>query len=277
VFVRAPGAAAEQLEVRLGSRKVPTYPDGPDRLAALAISPDPKPGTYRLEATAPGSVRLQAAIRVLATAFPVQRLKMAPARSRLYDLPEVRAEDERIGAVIRTRSDERIWCGDWLLPVSGRFSTGFGVRRVRNGKPVGRHRGIDIAAPRGQAIVAPAAGRVVLRGEPGKYRKYGGTIVLDHGQGLTSLYIHMSRVDAAVGDVLDAGDPLGAVGDEGVATGPHLHWAVYLHGDPLEPRLMTRLSARGVRWAGRPAGQARRDDAFDSAQVTADFNLFPSP
>jgi murein DD-endopeptidase MepM/ murein hydrolase activator NlpD len=141
-----------------------------------------------------------------------------------------------------------------VLPAKGRLATPFGVRRLRNGRPVGRHRGMDIAGPTGTPIMAPAGGRVMLALPPGTLKKYGGIVVLDHGQGLTSLYMHMSAVTARKGQVLSQGAPLGKVGATGVATGPHLHWAVYVHGDSVQPAFFTKPEpAGGADVAGHPS------------------------
>jgi len=142
------------------------------------------------------------------------------------------------------RTDTLAWSGDWTLPVQGRRSTPFGVRRLRNGKAVGRHRGMDLAAPSGTPVLAPAAGRVVLAG---KFKKHGNTVVLDHGQGLTSIYIHLSGFSVSRGQSVSRGARLGKVGTTGASTGPHLHWSVYAQGTPVDPAFFLRLSKRGVK------------------------------
>lgn len=118
-------------------------------------------------------------------------------------------------------------------PAEGRPSSPFGPERkyigvsAETGEPcekVSVHRGYDIAAPIGTEIIAPAPGTVILA-EPDLYYE-GGTVFLDHGLGLVSVFLHMSAVDVAVGDRIDTGDRLGAVGNTGRTTGPHLHWAV---------------------------------------------------
>jgi len=125
-------------------------------------------------------------------------------------------------------NDGRGGLDGFLRPAEGPVSSPFGYVRkyVTEGCPTKErpHFGYDIAAPTGAPIIAPAAGIVTLA-EPDLYYE-GGTVFLDHGQGLVSLFLHMSELDVAAGDVLEAGDPIGKVGATGRVTGAHLHWAV---------------------------------------------------
>ncbi|MBF0162751.1 MAG: M23 family metallopeptidase [Magnetococcales bacterium] len=122
------------------------------------------------------------------------------------------------------------------LPVTGRFSGVFGSRRILNGKPRKPHNGTDIAAPQGTPVVAIASGEVALRGE--EYFFTGNTLVLDHGDGVLSLYAHLESMAVQPGEWVAAGTPIGTLGKTGRATGPHLHWSVMVRQDRVDPQLL---------------------------------------
>ena len=124
----------------------------------------------------------------------------------------------------------------FIWPLKGRISGVYGSRRILNGTPKRPHYGLDIAAPQGTEIVAPADGLVTLN-QPDLFYT-GVTVMLDHGHGLSTLYIHMSESSVVLGQRVRQGDVIGAVGKTGRATGPHLHWGMSLFGTRLDPQLM---------------------------------------
>lgn len=119
-------------------------------------------------------------------------------------------------------------------PVEGRLSSAFGLRRFFNGEERNPHSGLDFAAPAGAQIRAPAAGKVILIGN---YFFNGKTVFVDHGQGLISMFCHLSAIDVNVGDDLERGANVGKVGATGRATGPHLHWNVSLNNARVDPAI----------------------------------------
>ncbi len=124
----------------------------------------------------------------------------------------------------------------FIWPVKGRISGVYGSRRILNGKPKRPHYGLDIAAPEGTPIKAPADGVVTINQQDLFYT--GVTVMLDHGHGLSTLYIHMIKSTVELGQQVKQGDVIGAVGKTGRATGPHLQWGMSLFGTRLDPRLM---------------------------------------
>ena len=120
------------------------------------------------------------------------------------------------------------------VPVPGRRSSSFGLRRVFNGQSRNPHSGMDIAAPTGTPVRAPLPGKVI---DVGDYFFNGGTVWLDHGGGLLTMYCHLSQVDCKPGDQLQTGDAFCKVGATGRVTGPHLHWSVMLNRAMVDPAL----------------------------------------
>jgi len=124
---------------------------------------------------------------------------------------------------------------DFIVPVEGRFSSIFGLRRIYNNqKRIRRHTGLDIAAPVGTLIKSPAKGKVI---RTGSYFFTGNTVFIDHGQGLISMYSHLNKTHVKAGQALEQGQPIGTVGMTGRVSGPHLHWVISLNNTKVDPKL----------------------------------------
>ena len=149
------------------------------------------------------------------------------------DVERINSERSRKLSAKRFYSDTLLG-EDFIEPTPGPRSSSFGLRRIFNGQPRNPHTGMDIAAPEGQAIIAPAD--AVVR-EIGDFFFSGNLIYLDHGYGLISLYAHLSQFDVQVGDHVLQGQKIGEVGSTGRVTGPHLHWSVGLNGEWIDPAL----------------------------------------
>jgi len=124
----------------------------------------------------------------------------------------------------------------FIWPVTGRISGVFGSQRIYNGTPGTPHYGVDVAQPTGTPVTAPAAGEVTLA-EPDLFYS-GGTVILDHGYGFSSSFLHLSEVSVSVGDQLAPGDLIGAIGATGRATGPHLDWRMSWFNQRIDPQLL---------------------------------------
>jgi murein DD-endopeptidase MepM/ murein hydrolase activator NlpD len=173
--------------------------------------------------------------------YPSQRLSVPPDQAELPTELVARYEEERkrLEAVLRTFSEAAPASLALKQPVAGRRSGSFGSRRIINGVARNPHGGMDIAAPAGLPVSAAAAGRVI---DIGEYLFLGRTVILDHGQGLLSLYAHLSEVDVGAGQGVSAGAPIGKVGMSGRATGPHVHFSVYLNAAAVDPAYFLRES-----------------------------------
>jgi len=211
--------------------------------AVLGVWMEEKPGRRNLtvEADVNGeTLAVPAMYTISPRDFPVQRLRMSKAQDAIYESPAVEEEYRLIREAINSQAAERLWQGGFALPAQGRLSTQYGTQRYRNGKKVGIHKGIDIAAPKGTLIYAANDGTVVLRGD---YLLHGRTLVIDHGGGVTGLYIHLSEFGVSPGQRVKAGQKLARVGSTGVATGPHLHYALYVNGVAVDPLLWREVPA----------------------------------
>ncbi len=171
--------------------------------------------------------------------YRIQRIDGLPAKMvtpSAKALTRIRREAAAIRAVRATDSDRTWFLEGFTWPAIGPISGVFGSQRVLNGEARRPHYGVDVAAPTGTIVRAPAAGRVALA-EPELYFT-GGTVMLDHGHGLTSVYSHLASVAVTVGRTLARGDPLGTVGATGRATGPHLDWRLNWFDQRLDPALL---------------------------------------
>jgi len=174
---------------------------------------------------------------VLDKAYQEQRLQVANQRHvepNKDDLERIASERERIDAALGHFSADRIPELALQAPVAGRRSSSFGLRRFFNDQPRNPHSGMDIAAPTGTAVLSPAPGTVL---DTGDYFFNGNTVFVDHGQGVVTMYCHLSRIDVKAGDAVDTGTPLGLVGATGRVTGPHLHFGVAVNRALVDPAL----------------------------------------
>ncbi|HEY3203098.1 MAG TPA: M23 family metallopeptidase [Thermoanaerobaculia bacterium] len=179
-------------------------------------------------------------LRVTSGRFPIQRLEVPPAyvEPPESELERIREEKERVARVWETGKPARRWIGPFRPPIDAPIRDNFGSRRIFDGEPRSAHSGVDISAPEGTAVFAPATGTVALADT---LYFSGGTVILDHGAGLFTTYFHLSRIDVKRGDDLEPGQAIGAVGATGRATGPHLHWGARLHGARINPLALRQL------------------------------------
>jgi murein DD-endopeptidase MepM/ murein hydrolase activator NlpD len=178
-------------------------------------------------------------LEVRARKFGIQRLKLSAKQERKYSSPDTAREYRLIGAALDLVSEQRYWQGNFLKPVQGRISTAYGLQRYVNGHFDYRHKGVDLAAPRGTPVQAAADGVVSLADD--SFLLHGQTVIVDHGQGVATLYLHLSRILVTPGESVQQGQVIGEVGDSGVATGPHLHYGVYVYHEAVDPFFWTRL------------------------------------
>ncbi|UCH34651.1 MAG: M23 family metallopeptidase [Armatimonadota bacterium] len=247
VFVR-PGAVAPAAgECRWLGKTHSLFPTENGYRAILPVSPDAPTGQQMITVVlqAPGGEARETGlpVTIVKRSFGVQKLTMKRQTSQLYTDPATAQEGKTIRAALSQLSAEQLWHGPFAWPVKGRVSTGFGLARSINGEIQYRHKGLDIAAATGTPVLAPSDGVVRLVRQD--YKLHGKTVVVDHGQGLASLYLHLSEILVREGQEISSGQRLGKVGATGVATGPHLHWAVYVAGEPVDPHFWIDVPEEG--------------------------------
>jgi murein DD-endopeptidase MepM/ murein hydrolase activator NlpD len=230
------GRALAPPRASLDSRRVLVIRDASNWLAWVGIGLDVAPGsTLSLRVESEAGTR-EIALPVRPKQYAVQRLKVAPRHVHLSadDLARHERERAHLREVLARWSEEPPSTLRLQVPTAGRRSSSFGLRRVFNGESRNPHSGMDIAAPTGTPVLAAGDGAVIDRGD---YFFNGNTLIVDHGQGLLTLYCHLDRIDAEVGTRISAGDAMGTVGATGRVTGPHLHFSVYLNATAVDPAL----------------------------------------
>ena len=216
--------------------------------ALLGIDVDAKsgPAPLTLAVVVSGNATLASThtITVSPKAVRTRRIRVNPkfVTPPKSALPRIEQETALLNALFRTTSPERFWAPAAVRPVEGVAVSGFGVRSILNGLPRGPHNGLDLAAVTGTPVYAPTPGVVAFARE---FYFSGNTVIVDHGHGLLSTMAHLSVIDVREGDRVSQGTLLGKVGATGRVTGPHLHWAVRLHGDRVDPlKLLEALTPK---------------------------------
>lgn len=192
-----------------------------------------------LEIRSPDGVLNRERIAVLARDWPIERVDGVP-EATVNPPPAVAARIAREQARVaeaRKRDDARVdFVHGFVWPIDGRISGRFGSQRIYNGSPRAPHSGVDVAATTGTPVHAPAAG-IITFADPALYLT-GGTVLIDHGHGVSSSFLHLSQINVQLGDSIAQGQIIGAVGATGRATGPHLHWGLNWFDVRLDPQAL---------------------------------------
>ncbi len=232
-----PGDTLSQAPtVKVDNKDIPTFQVAPNRWRALIpTTPLEKQGRRTLTVTGNQQTR-NLLLWVGSRKFPVQRIWLPPKKKTTVKDPDYEfRQADKFKALV---TPQKYWSGAFLRPNGGRTSTGYGIRRYYNGVFANDyyHRGLDYAGGTGSPVKAAAAGKVALIGRESQgFRVHGNVVGLDHGQGVATIYLHLSRIDVTEGQMVKAGQVIGAVGSTGAVTGPHLHWGLYVNGQAVDP------------------------------------------
>ena len=216
---------------------------GVQAIAVLSAGLERSPGRMTLEITAESggkSKKLKRTITILKKEYPTQRLSVDNKFVALSPEAMKRHEIERkvVQKALTTVSRQKLWQYPLLKPVEGRVSSAFGLKRVYNGKAANAHGGLDLAAAEGAPVLAMADGVVLLAVD---HYFSGQAVFLDHGQGLISMYMHLSKISVQEGDMVRQGQEVGLIGKTGRVTGPHLHFGINILGERTDPLALLNL------------------------------------
>lgn len=213
-----------------------TVPVAPDGSFIVAFDRDAGPDAQLVATNSTGSAEV--ALTVTSGGWRIEHIN-APMRGSARSDEDFRArraaELAQINTARASRVDSDGWRQRFIWPVRGRISGLFGAQRIYRGTPGGYHSGVDVAVPTGTPFVAPADGVVTLAAQT-PFTLEGHLLIVDHGMGLSSAFLHNSRLDVRVGDVVRQGQQLGLVGATGRATGPHMHWGMRWNRARIDPR-----------------------------------------
>jgi murein DD-endopeptidase MepM/ murein hydrolase activator NlpD len=230
-------ADADPVSARYGDKRVLVTKNDDRVIAVVGLPLATKPGRHFLTVTDRQGKTLNLGFEVADKHYEEQHITIEDKRKvnpEKRDMERITRESQQISKALRHWSPQDQVVMEFLKPVSGPTSSPYGLRRFFNEQPRNPHSGLDIAAPEGAPILAPAPGTVL---DTGDFFFNGNTVLLDHGQGLVTMYCHMSNINVTPGQTVNTGDSLGAVGMTGRVTGPHLHWGVSLNDARIDPLL----------------------------------------
>ncbi len=174
-------------------------------------------------------------IKIVKRQFEQQIFSVSKELEEKRSPENINNDAEKVAVAKSNGSTVPLWNGSFSMPIPNQQAKSFGKQRIINGKLNYTHSGVDISGKTGTHILAPAAGKVVFAGE---LVVAGNTVILDHGLGMYSSLVHMSKIGATVGQLVQPGDLVGYVGETGFATGPHLHWTLTVHGNITDPEFL---------------------------------------
>ena len=207
-------------------------------IAIGAVEIESKPGPHHVSLKL-GKNQQDITLSVKELKFPDLKLTLPADRVILSpeDLDRAKREDIRLGEIFHGVS-AKLWDGAFIRPLENELSTVFGTRRIMNGEWVSVHKGVDVKGKEGAMVKASNTGRVVLA----QSLFFGGnTVVVDHGQGIYTIYMHLSKMKVNPGDIVSKGEAVGLVGSSGRATGPHLHFGAKVMNTSVNPVSLTDL------------------------------------
>lgn len=205
-------------------------------IARIPTTPLTEPGQFPIHVNCYGLEQV-INVQVNKGTFLMQHINLPPDKSNIKATP---LEVKLVRTALKIKTPDRYWnpLQTWTVPSKFPYSSSYGMKRTYNGVLAKNyfHKGTDFAAPTGSIVRSPAGGKVILTGKvKDGFNINGNTVLIDHGQGLISAYLHMNSILVEDGQIVHTGTQVGTVGHTGLSTGPHLHWGLYLYGDNINP------------------------------------------
>lgn len=222
------------LEGKFGDKKIYFNTANGVFTAVIGVDLNAEPGKINLVVSSNGT-DISREVTIKKKKYPVQKLKLPNDMVELSPENEARADREQLKvAALWPHETGRVWNGSFMNPRKGEIVTKFGMRRIINGIPKNSHSGVDVAAEEGAKVYAPNNAIVTL---VDNHFFSGNSVILDHGQGIFTMFFHLSKILVKEGQPVNKGKVIGLIGSTGRSTGAHLHWGVRMQGarvDPLE-------------------------------------------
>ena len=224
-------------KIHFNNKTYQAYPYEDGLRAIIPIPPEFKVGVYPIDVVANYKNNMSekegASILVSKQVFPKTSFWLKPSKKKLLAPNIMEKEWPILESILVAESPNKLWSGLFSKPVQGITTMPYGTREYVNNKKRGQHRGWDFRAAMGTKVFAPNSGKIVYSGF---LRAFGGTIIIDHGQGINTIYFHLSKILVENGQIINKGDLLALTGNTGVSSGPHLHWGMSVHNVRVDPK-----------------------------------------
>jgi len=225
-----------KVSCSFNKKEYPAFTYGQNKKRVLiGVSGDVKPGEYLLTVKAKKFLfwrEWEKVISIRGKNFPVEKINFPKEKKALIEKAGRIKDDKIVIDSLRTITEKQYWDGKFKIKSSyGTF------RKNKENAGARRHKGIDISSSLGDGVIAPNSGIVFLVGE---FILYGKTVVIDHGNGICTLYLHLDSINIREGEYVKKGKKIGRVGSTGLSIGPHLHWGLYVFGDSVDPLIWTK-------------------------------------
>lgn len=247
----ASGGPVKKIELELLGQKLPMYHIWHKEFKHVfrtfaGVPVKTRPGKYRVVVHAQSRdgnpLSLYAWLTVRKARFKIQRIHLSKRKTKLLDHEQLRREGRRLAVQFRKQDRKVYFAAPFRIPAPGRISSEFGLRRQYNGNAISsHHKGLDIANKTGTPVRAANAGRVEIAA---RWKSHGKTVVINHGHGIATVYIHMDRILVKKGEWVKQGHLIGRIGSSGIATGPHLHFGISVNNVRVDPEQWVQNKVR---------------------------------